>query len=115
MSKLIDLVARCQEVLCRGFPPDNRAVSHVHRRETPGGGSAGQKGASRAGPRVDLPLRRYLLLRHKRGPLGEKHQERKARAENESAPSSQGRRLRSVPHDHSVIHEYHLRHGKSFL
>lgn len=30
-------------------------------------GSVGEKG-SRAGPRVDLPLHRYLLLQHKRAP-----------------------------------------------
>lgn len=43
------------------------------------------------------------------------HIGKKSPAENESAPSSQRRRLPSILHDHSVIHEYYLRNGKSFL
>lgn len=39
---------------------------------------------------------------------------KKGQAESESAPAPR-RRPSSILHDHSVIHEYYLRHGKSFL
>lgn len=83
----------------------NDRITKVHWRRNAQRGSEGDKG-SRAGPRVDLPLQRYLLLPHKRAASARK---------SESAPSPRRRSLPSILHDHSVIHEYHLRRGKPFL
>lgn len=76
-------------------------------------GSA-RKGGSCVGPKVDLPLHCYLLLGHKGAPW------RAASGRKASLRMSQlqlhiEEDPRIFPHDHSVIYEYYLRHGKYFL
>lgn len=103
------LEKRLADVIYCEFPSgtsrQTRRITKVHWRRNGQRGSEGDKG-SRAGPRVDLPLQRYLLLPHKRAASARK---------SESAPSPRRRRLPSILHDHSVIHEYYLRRGKPFL